>query len=219
MPVLRHGHADRRRFRPHPDDRPRHLQDRWRAAWRWWQGVLAVHNNGMEPETWKQHTGGGGVQMFFTYPAKLEVRRQRQDRHQCRHPLPGRVCGVTADPSRLRCTYAWDGWPCTVGYRDPGGAGLAARGGREADPGARPVRTLQSPSNGTEKINMGNGQAGQDWSSAVNRGQAGQFDAFGHQTDGREEYMRDMVWRCVVDWHREMPDQAAPWRERAKSAA
>jgi hypothetical protein len=37
-------------------------------AIQWWQGLLAVHNNGFELETWKQHTGGGGVQMFFLYP-------------------------------------------------------------------------------------------------------------------------------------------------------
>ena len=39
-----------------------------RSAARWWQGVLDVHNNGMELETWKQMTGGGGLQMFFLYP-------------------------------------------------------------------------------------------------------------------------------------------------------
>ena len=38
------------------------------AARRWWQGVLAVHNNGMELETWKQVTGGGGRADVLPYP-------------------------------------------------------------------------------------------------------------------------------------------------------
>jgi hypothetical protein len=34
---------------------------------------------------------------------------------------------------------------------------------------------------------------------------ASQYDAFGHQTDGRETKMRDLVWAAVVDWYRECP--------------
>ena len=35
------------------------------AAGEWWRGVLAVHNNGIEPETCWQVTGGGGRQILF----------------------------------------------------------------------------------------------------------------------------------------------------------
>ena len=35
------------------------------AAGEWWRGILAVHNNGIEPETWRQQTGGGGRQILF----------------------------------------------------------------------------------------------------------------------------------------------------------
>jgi hypothetical protein len=38
------------------------------AAVTWWQGVLAVHNNKQELETWEQFTGGGGRQLFFECP-------------------------------------------------------------------------------------------------------------------------------------------------------
>ena len=38
------------------------------AALDWWLGILAVHNNGIEPETWEQVTGGGGRQLFFRAP-------------------------------------------------------------------------------------------------------------------------------------------------------
>ena len=38
-------------------------------AEQWWQGLLAVHNNGMEIETVTIRTGGGGLQRMFRYPA------------------------------------------------------------------------------------------------------------------------------------------------------
>jgi hypothetical protein len=34
----------------------------------WWLGLLAVHNNGLEPETPSQRTGGGGRQLAFRAP-------------------------------------------------------------------------------------------------------------------------------------------------------
>jgi hypothetical protein len=37
-------------------------------AMEWWAGVLAVHNNNMEPETVSQRTGGGGRQILFRSP-------------------------------------------------------------------------------------------------------------------------------------------------------
>ena len=36
----------------------------------WWDGLLAVHNNGMEIETVEQVTGGGGRQIFFRIPER-----------------------------------------------------------------------------------------------------------------------------------------------------
>src|SRR5690606_23599783 len=30
-------------------------------------------------------------------------------------------------------------------------------------------------------------------------------DAWGHIVDGRDAYMRDMVWAAIVDWYRECP--------------
>ena len=44
---------------------------------------------------------------------------------------------------------------------------------------------------------------GQPWPALAKK--TGQYDAFGHQTDGRETFMRDLVWGAVVDWHRECP--------------
>jgi len=35
----------------------------------WWRAIIAVHNNGIEPETCQQRTGGGGRQILFRAPA------------------------------------------------------------------------------------------------------------------------------------------------------
>ena len=34
----------------------------------WWHGLIEVHNNGIDPETVEQRTGGGGRQKFFRAP-------------------------------------------------------------------------------------------------------------------------------------------------------
>ena len=31
------------------------------------------------------------------------------------------------------------------------------------------------------------------------------YDGFGHHRDGREEYMRDLIWAAVVEWRRQCP--------------
>ena len=72
------------------------------AAKQWWGGVLMTHNNGMTLETWQQRTGGGGIQLFFSYPPGWKFAVNSQDLDQCRHPLPGRLCGAAADHPRLR---------------------------------------------------------------------------------------------------------------------
>ena len=38
------------------------------AATNWYLGLLAIHNNRQELETWEQITGGGGRQLFFECP-------------------------------------------------------------------------------------------------------------------------------------------------------
>lgn len=43
------------------------------AADFWWRGMLAEHNNSIEPETWEQVTGGGGRQLLFRFPAGFTI--------------------------------------------------------------------------------------------------------------------------------------------------
>ena len=43
------------------------------GAQQWWLGLLAVHNNNMEPETVEQKTGGGGVHKLFRLPEGTDI--------------------------------------------------------------------------------------------------------------------------------------------------
>jgi RecA-family ATPase len=47
---------------------------------------------------------------------------------------------------------------------------------------------------------------------------ASEFNAFGSQIDGREEYMRDLIWAAVVDWRRECPIKPNAQEIRQKCA-
>jgi hypothetical protein len=48
----------------------------------------------------------------------------------------------------------------------------------------------------------------------------GDYDAFGNRIDGREEEMRDVVWRAVLEWYRECPIKPPEiqWRAQAEAA-
>ena len=46
----------------------------------------------------------------------------------------------------------------------------------------------------------------------------GDYDAFGNRIDGREEEMRDVVWRAVLEWYRECPIKPPEiqWKAQAR---
>jgi len=43
------------------------------------------------------------------------------------------------------------------------------------------------------------------------------YDGFGHQVDGREQYMTELVWGAVVDWRRERPTKPSQAESIAKA--
>jgi hypothetical protein len=47
----------------------------------------------------------------------------------------------------------------------------------------------------------------------------GEFDAFGAIVDGRDHYMRDLVWAAVVNWYRECPIPPSPTPNRKPRCA
>ena len=166
-------------------------------AIQWWQNVLAVHNHGLDLETWKQHTGGGGVQMFFLYPPawKFAVNAKTDINVDVRCQGGFAVLPPTQHASGR--PYEWDPgcapWEMELGSAPDWLLAEVERLVVEHG-GGHATSNGQNPSNGTEKINMASGN-----------GQLGQFDAFGHKIDGRETDMYRMVWRCVVQWHRQCP--------------
>ena len=50
------------------------------------------------------------------------------------------------------------------------------------------------------------------------QGPTSTYDGFGSQVDGREEYMRDLIWAAVVDWRRECPIKPSEREILAKEA-
>jgi hypothetical protein len=171
-------------------------------AVRWWCGVLLVHNSGLEPETWKQETGGGGRQLFFTYPPNWRSAVNAKTDINVDVRCQGGFAVLPPTKHASGKSYAWE--PGSSPWEIP----IAPAPDWLLEEVERLIREHgggQTASNGTEKINM------------ANPGQTGQYDAFGHQTDGRETFMRDLVWGAVVDWRRECPIRPSEAESTAKA--
>lgn len=152
-------------------------------AMEWWAGLIAVHNNNMEPETVSQRTGGGGRQILFRAPAGY--------------------C-----PPTNKTTLGVD-------LRGQGGfmmcpPSLHASGKHyEWEPGCAPYETeiMEAPDWLLEAIDNliqthgGGGSAG----PRERTESTGEKNAFGMDTDGREEKMQRWVWARVLDLYRECP--------------
>ena len=155
------------------------------ASLHWWRGLLAVHNNGIEPETWEQKTGGGGRQILFVFPADfviptiktslgVDIRGQggfamlppsRHESGACYQWCIGRA------PYDISIELAPD-WLCEALMEL-----WSEHGGGTTHTG--PVERVAS--------------SGAD------------MDAFGSRVDGREDFMTRLVWGAVLDMHRECP--------------
>jgi hypothetical protein len=169
------------------------------AAGEWWRGILAVHNNGIEPETWRQRTGGGGRQILF---------QARPDWHA---------------PTNRTCVG--------VDIRGQGGfavlpASMHESGQRYAWAlGCAPyeIEIATAPEWLLAVVEALVAQHGGDQCGGRRERTAppgGDYDAFGNRIDGREEEMRDVVWRAVLEWYRECPIKPPEieWKGRAEAA-
>jgi hypothetical protein len=153
----------------------------------WWHGVLASHNNNTEPETCQQVTGGGGRQLFFRAP---------EGWHSPTNKTPIGVDvrgqgGFAVLPPSLHISgraYAWkDGcapWECEIALA--------------------PEWLLKAV---TELVERFGGDQHRDAQGPITRTASPEqdFDAFGNRTDGRDHYMRDLIWAAVASWYRECP--------------
>jgi AAA domain/Bifunctional DNA primase/polymerase, N-terminal len=170
-------------------------------ALQWWRGLLEVHANGIEPETVEQVTGGGGIQLFFRIPVGV--------------PIPTCKTSVGVD------VRGEGGFAMLPGSRHESGRDYAWKVGRapwECELVLAPdwlvaeVKKLaQSHAAATAGASGGNGHAA-----------AGAYErtVFGKVRDGREEVMRDAVWRAVLEWQRECPIKPpdGEWLPRAREA-
>jgi hypothetical protein len=173
------------------------------AAAAWWQGLMAVHNNRVELETWKQITGGGGLQMFFLYPPDWKFAVNAQTDLNIDIKCQGGFAVLPPTRHESGKSYAWvDGF-------SPWEIPIALAPDWLLEAVERLIREHGGGSQASE--------AGQSRPSAANPGQAGQYDAFGHQTDGRESFMRDLVWGSIVDWYRECPIKPSDGESVAKA--
>lgn len=153
-------------------------------AGEYWRGLLAVHNNGMQPDTWVQVTGGGGLQFFFTAPegwtpptfkapsVHVDVRGQG---------------GFVMCPPSLHTSgkpYEWE-----PGY-EPWACELAEM----------PMWLCEA----LDKLRLEHGgQAPGEKREQV--APEGEKNAFGLDTNGREDKLLRAVWGAVVDLRRDCP--------------
>lgn len=163
-------------------------------AWHWWNALLEEHNHGMQLETPTQVTGGGGLQLLFRAPPGW---RSPTNKTPVGVDIRGEGGFAVLPPSRHESgkTYTWK-------------------------PGLAPweVPIIEAPRWLTEAIDAlvakhGGHQGNQPAPShQQSPGEApeGTFDAWGDRIEGREEYMRDMVWAALINMHRNGIDPTTP---------
>jgi RecA-family ATPase len=154
----------------------------------WWQGVLAEHNSRIEPETCQQVTGGGGRQLFFVAPEGWQAPTNKT-------PIGVDIRGqggfAVLPPSRHISgqPYAWKvgaaPWECEIA--------------------AAPDWLLQEVYELVERFGGDQHRTSNPVEKTNTSSPAADMDAFGARVDGRDHYMRDLIWAAVTNWYRECP--------------
>src|SRR5690606_37406831 len=150
-------------------------------------------------ETWRARTGGGGQHIYFRYPAHLSIRNTQETIAGIDVRAEGGF--VIAPPSRHQNgkQYLWTFSPFDTELAEAPQWLLDKVGATEALPLAaaltQPSALLSSPPH------VQTATAAADASAPPQQ----VTDAWGHIVDGRDAYMRDMVWAAIVDWYRECP--------------
>jgi Protein of unknown function (DUF3987)/Bifunctional DNA primase/polymerase, N-terminal len=156
----------------------------------WWQGLLAVHNNGMDIETPTLRTGGGGIQRIFRYPPHWRP-------PTCKTPIHIDIRGIggfAVLPPSLHESgkhYEWlpglAPWEVEIAMApqwlmdaiDALGAKYGGKAPGSLTDGHQPLVRTQTPNVPTTLS--------------------------GKLLDGREEYMARVVWAAVVDLRADSP--------------
>ena len=169
------------------------------AALDWWLGVLAVHNNGIELETWEQITGGGGRQLFFRYSPGWRAVNASTDLNV---DIRGNG-GFAMLPPPLHTSGKHYDW-------------VVGRAPYEIAICAAPLWLLEEIDRLV--LEHGGGKPGAGFDHGPSDPPGDRYDAFGHQTDGRETKMSQLIWGAVVDWRRERADLPGDGEQRQKAA-
>lgn len=151
----------------------------------WWHGLIAVHNNGMQIETPRQTTGGGGKQMLFRAP-------EGWISPTCRTSIGVDIRGqggfAVLAPA-LHASGSYYHWDEGLGPWD--------------------VDVCDAPDWLCEAIDAlveeHGGSRGNLTAPRVQTAATADYDAFGNQVDGREDTMTRVVWGAVLDLHRTAP--------------
>lgn len=162
----------------------------------WWAGLLAVHANGLDFETPRQTTGGGGKQILFRAPAGWTP-------PTCKTALGVDIRGqggfAMLPPSTHESgrSYEWDNGsePWTVAIADA------------PDWLCEAIDALVGEHGGTP-------QAQRERVAA-----SGAVTAFGRDLDGREDKMTRLIWARLVALKREAPMISARELDAARDDA
>jgi len=175
------------------------------AAQAWWNAVLEVENNGLEPFTVEQRTGGGGRQLLFIAPVDYVI-------PTCKTSIGVDIRGqggfAVLPPSLHESGQHYDWLP----GQGPWELEIAA-----AEPWLlEAITDLAEAHGGPSKsaITMGTAEG-------TYRGNGEQvLNEFGTVIDGREQAMRDTVWHAVLELYRAAPimPPEADWRLAAAQA-
>lgn len=165
----------------------------------WWRGVMAEHNNDMELETCQQVTGGGGRQLFYRAP---EGWHAPTNKTPIGVDIRGQGGFAVLPPSQHISgqTYAWKAgcapWECEIA--------------------TAPDWLLQAVTDLVERFG-GDQHRSSNQAEKINTSTpAADLDAFGARIDGRDHYMRDLIWAAVTNWYRECPIQPSDAESQVK---
>lgn len=151
---------------------------------RWWRATLAEHNNGIEPETWQQRTGGGGRQLLFRAP---QGRRIPTNRTPINVDVRGKGGFAVMPPSLHESGRRYEWLPGAAPY--------------EIEIADAPDWLLDAVDFLVARYGGSETKEKTERTASPNH----DFDAFGNREDGREDYMTRVVWGSVVNLYRDCP--------------
>ena len=156
------------------------------GAREWWLGLMNVHNNDMELETVEQRTGGGGSQKFYRAPPGWAI--PNINIHSMGIDIEGQGGFVMLPPSMHNSGHCYE-W-------------LEGQSPDDIPVTMAPGWLLEA----VQELVAKHGGVGGSNGKTHQQGPQPQHDAFGHQTDGRETSMRDMIWRVLFRLERDVSD-------------